>query len=35
MQELNKLYIQTEIQKKMYWEQDLATLREGAYVFGF
>jgi len=34
-QELNKLYIQTDILKKMYWEQDLQTPREGAYVFGF
>mmetsp|Transcript_9657 Transcript_9657/g.9341 ORF Transcript_9657/g.9341 Transcript_9657/m.9341 type:complete len:247 (+) Transcript_9657:273-1013(+) len=34
-QELNKLYIQTEITKKLYWEQDLPVLREGAYVFGF
>lgn len=34
-QELNKLYIQTDILKKMYWEPDLPALREGAYVFGF
>ena len=35
MQELNRLYIQTEITKKLYWEQDLPQLREGAYIFGF
>ncbi len=34
-QELNRLYIQTEITKKLYWEQDLPVLREGAYIFGF
>lgn len=34
-QELNRLYIQTDITKKMYWEQDLPPLREGAYIFGF
>lgn len=34
-QELNKLYIQTNILKKMYWEADLAPPREGAYIFGF
>lgn len=32
--ELNKLYIQTEIQKKMYWEIDATQKRDGAYVFG-
>lgn len=32
--ELNKLYIQTEIQKKMYWEIDAAQKRDGAFVFG-
>jgi hypothetical protein len=34
-QELNRLYIQTEITKKLYWEQDLPPVKEGAYVFGF
>lgn len=34
-QELNRLYIQTEITKKMYWESDLPPVKEGAYVFGF
>lgn len=37
MQELNKLNIQTDILKKMYWESDLPANREssgGAYVFG-
>lgn len=36
--ELNKLYIQTEVQKKMYWEtNDLPKKQygDGAYVFGF
>lgn len=33
-QELNKQYIQTDIQKKMYWEIDPAGAREGAFVFG-
>jgi len=32
--ELNKLDIQTEILKKWYWESDLPTCREGAYIFG-
>lgn len=34
-QELNKLYIQTDILKKMYYDSDLPPVREGAYVFGF
>ena len=35
--ELNKLYIQTDILKKWYWEADLPPVREGkgAYCFGF
>jgi len=36
--ELNKLYIQTDIQKKWYWETDLADIKDpsnGAYIFGF
>lgn len=36
--ELNKLYIQTEVQKRMYWEAaELPKKQEGdgAYVFGF
>jgi len=33
--ELNKLAIQTNILKKMYWEADLANARDGALVFGF
>jgi len=33
--ELNKLYIQTDITKKWYYEQDLALPKEGALVFGF
>ena len=32
--ELNRLYIQTEIQKKMYWEAAELQKREGAFVFG-
>lgn len=32
--ELNKLDIHTEILKKWYWEADLPTCREGAYIFG-
>ena len=32
--ELNKLYISTEIQKKMYWETADLAKREGAFVFG-
>jgi dynein heavy chain len=32
--ELNKLQIQTDIMKKMYWESDLPPVKEGAYVFG-
>jgi len=34
-QELNKLGIQTDVLKKLYWEQDLPPCKEGAYVFGF
>jgi dynein heavy chain len=36
--ELNKLYIQTEVQKKMYWEHAELPKKQygdGAYVFGF
>jgi dynein heavy chain len=33
--ELNKLDIQTDVLKKLYWEPDLPALKEGAYVFGF
>lgn len=35
--ELNKLTIQTDVTKKLYWEPDLPPLKEGmgAYVFGF
>lgn len=32
--ELNKLNIQTDVLKKLYWEQDLPPCKEGAYVFG-
>ena len=32
--ELNRLYIVTEIQKKMYWEVNDLQKREGAFVFG-
>jgi len=35
VQELNKLYIQTDIHKKFWYEADLPPCREGAYVFGF
>jgi len=37
MQELNKTTIQTDVLKKMYYEQDLPELRktDGALVFGF
>lgn len=34
-QELNKLTIQTDVLKKLYWEPDLPVCKEGAYVFGF
>jgi len=34
-QELNKLTIQTDVLKKLYWEADLPACKEGAYVFGF
>lgn len=33
--ELNKLTIQTDVLKKLYWEADLPPCKEGAYVFGF
>jgi len=34
--ELNKLYILTEVQKRMYWEtNELPKKSDGAYVFGF
>jgi len=33
-QELNKLTIQTDVLKKLYWEPDLPPVKEGAYVFG-
>lgn len=32
--ELNKLNIQTDVMKKLYWEPDLPPIKEGAYVFG-
>jgi dynein heavy chain len=32
--ELNKLNIQTDVLKKLYWEADLPPVKEGAYVFG-
>jgi len=35
-QELNKLYIQTEISKKLYWDPEFQQPpKEGAYIFGF
>lgn len=34
-QELNKLTVQTDVLKKIYWEPDLPPCKEGAYVFGF
>jgi dynein heavy chain len=34
-QELNKLTIQTDVLKKLYWEQDLPPCKDGAYVWGF
>lgn len=34
-QELNKLTVQTDVLKKLYWEPDLPPVKEGAYVFGF
>lgn len=33
--ELNKLTVQTDVLKKIYWEADLPPVKEGAYVFGF
>merc|ERR1711937_14876 len=32
--ELNKLTVQTDVMKKLYWEPDLPPVKEGAYVFG-
>lgn len=32
--ELNKLTVQTDVLKKLYWEPDLPPIKEGAYVFG-
>lgn len=32
---MNKLTIQTDVLKKLYWEPDLPPVKEGAYVFGF
>lgn len=32
--ELNKLTVQTDVMKKLYWEPDLPPIKEGAYVFG-
>lgn len=32
--ELNKLTVQTDVMKKLYWEADLPPIKEGAYVFG-
>lgn len=32
--ELNKLYIQTDILKKWYYDADLPPCRDGAYIFG-
>lgn len=38
-QGLNKLYVQTDVLKKMHWDPEVATmlnrLEDGAYVFGF
>jgi dynein heavy chain len=35
-QELNKLFIQTEITKKLYWDPEYQQPpKEGAYIFGF
>lgn len=31
---LNKLNIQTDVLKKIYWDPDLPPVKEGAYVFG-
>lgn len=33
-QELNRLVIQTDVLKKIYWEPDLQPVKEGAYIFG-
>ena len=33
-QELNKLTVQTDVMKKLYWEQDLPPVKEGAYIWG-
>lgn len=32
--ELNKLNIQTDVLKKLYWEADLPPCKDGAYIFG-
>ena len=32
---MNKLTVQTDVLKKLYWEADLPPCKEGAYVFGF
>lgn len=34
-QDFNKLKLQTNVLKKLYWESDLPPCNEGAYVFGF
>ena len=34
-EELNRLYVQTEVTKKWYWEADLPQPKEGTLVFGF
>lgn len=33
-QELNKLTVQTDVMKKLYWEPDLPPVKEGAYIWG-
>lgn len=33
--ELNKMMIFTNVQKKLYWEEDLQEPKEGALIFGF
>ena len=33
--ELNKLQIYTNVQKKLYWEEDLPPCKDGAYTCGF
>jgi len=32
--ELNKLYIQTDVLKYFYYQSELPTCKDGAYVFG-